>query len=521
MLLIFFVLLLSTFGSIGATTRHVPVDYPTIQAALYALNVSDTVLVDTGVYAEALVAPSIFFVLLGNVGNDTIGNYSRPVIDPSSLPNPTGRTCLRQDSGSVIIEDMLFRNRLPMYPHHFDTTGGIRHPRGELTLRRCVFDSTFNAMSVYYADVTVEHCDFRNNSGACIRTTHRVKATDCNFHSNNVVWAQISSWGNSLIERCRFSGTYGNQSILNISGVNTQVRYCVFGPGVAESGERFYFNAANSVFEHNIIEDWDMWQGIFYSDVNSAGPLYIRHNVIRNCAVPAEHPELELTGFKFEHHGICDSCFIAFDSNEVVDCIANWGTPGLDVWAGHVMARANRFARIAPTAVNNRDPQLELRDNLFYDNGVALESEDGVVTDARWNWWGDSTGPYHVSINPNGGGDVVHGNVELIPWYTDTTFFPNAVPEQGSPLPREISLAVYPNPFNPVTTLRFELKDAGDVTLAIFNVNGQKVRELVHRRYDAGRYTVTFDGDELPSGIYFARLAVNQFATTEKLVLMK
>ena len=515
-----FLLLLGAFGSIGATTRHVPVDYPTIQAALDVLIVEDTVLVDTGVYVEALVAPSISFVLRGNV-NPGPGDYPRPVIDPSSLPNPTGRTCLRQDSGSVIIEDMLFRNRWPMYPHHFDTTGGIRHPHGEITLRRCVFDSTFNALSVYYADVIAENCDFRNISGACIRTTHSVKATDCNFHSNLVEWAQISSWGNSLIERCHFSGNYGNQSILNMSGVNTQVRDCVFGPGVAESGERFYFSAASSIFEHNVIEDWDMWQGIFYSDVNSAGPLYIRHNVIRNCAVPAGHPEVGLTGFQLEMSVSCDSCFIAFDSNEVVDCTGNWGAQGLDVWGGHVLARANRFTRLFPTAVMNRDPQLELRDNLFYDNGVALESDTNIVTDARWNWWGDSTGPYHATINPNGGGDVVHGNVELIPWRTDTTFFPNGVPEQDPPLPRDLTLSVYPNPFNPTATLQFAVPEPGEVMLTVFNVNGQQVKELVNRRYEAGRYTLAFNGDELPSGIYFARLWTANSVTTQKLVLMK
>ena len=120
---ILLLILLGFLCSAEATTRHVPVDYPTIQAAFDALSQSDTVLVDTGVYAEALIAPSIDFVLRGNVTPDT-GDYPRPVIDPSSLPNPRGRTCLRMDSGHVFIQEVAFRNRLPMYPHTGDTTGG-------------------------------------------------------------------------------------------------------------------------------------------------------------------------------------------------------------------------------------------------------------------------------------------------------------------------------------------------------------------------------------------------------------
>jgi subtilisin-like proprotein convertase family protein len=90
-----------------------------------------------------------------------------------------------------------------------------------------------------------------------------------------------------------------------------------------------------------------------------------------------------------------------------------------------------------------------------------------------------------------------------------------------APIPLEYSLSAYPNPFNPETTLRFGIAQPGEVTLVVFNLNGQWMRNLTQRRYDAGTYYVTFDAGDLPSGIYFARLTAGAFVQTEKLVLMK
>ena len=336
-----------------------------------------------------------------------------------------------------------------------------------------------------------------------------------------VLWAQLSGWGHSRVERCHFSGDYGTQSILILSGDSVQVRDCIFGPGVASVGERFYFICTNSVFENNVIENWSVGQGIFYLQMLAPGSLLVRNNIMRNCVTPLSYPpEVSLYGFDLTQTVTCDTCLMEFDHNSIESCIGFHGVPGLVIGNGY--GHHNRFTQISPVAVASQSSQCVLRENLIYGNRVGLKSDSGVATNARWNWWGDSTGPYHSMLNPDGLGDEIQGDVMLFdPWYTDTTFFPDAVPEQDSPLPRDMTLSVYPNPFNPTAILQFAVTEPGVVVLTVFNVNGQQVRELVNSRYDAGRYTVTFNGDNLPSGIYFARLAVNQLAITEKLVLMK
>ncbi len=79
----------------------------------------------------------------------------------------------------------------------------------------------------------------------------------------------------------------------------------------------------------------------------------------------------------------------------------------------------------------------------------------------------------------------------------------------------------YPNPFNPSTTIGFTLKKGGHVRLTIFDVRGRKVRTLIDDFKPAGRYSVSFDGQNLAGGVYFYRLNVGQKSITRKMILIK
>ncbi|MFZ0453665.1 MAG: arylsulfotransferase family protein [Ignavibacteriaceae bacterium] len=79
----------------------------------------------------------------------------------------------------------------------------------------------------------------------------------------------------------------------------------------------------------------------------------------------------------------------------------------------------------------------------------------------------------------------------------------------------------YPNPFNPATNIKYEIPKPGLVTIDIFNILGQKVKTLLNKYQNAGRYSIRFDASDLPSGIYFYRLKVNQFTAVKKLVLLR
>ena len=84
----------------------------------------------------------------------------------------------------------------------------------------------------------------------------------------------------------------------------------------------------------------------------------------------------------------------------------------------------------------------------------------------------------------------------------------------------------YPNPFNPMTTIRFDMKEKGLVTLKIYDVSGRLVRTLADGVRDAGAYSIPWDGrnnigSEVASGIYFYKMETAGFLATKKLVLLR
>jgi len=84
----------------------------------------------------------------------------------------------------------------------------------------------------------------------------------------------------------------------------------------------------------------------------------------------------------------------------------------------------------------------------------------------------------------------------------------------------------YPNPFNPQTTIAYQLPQAGQVKIAVYNLLGQQIRTLVMEYQPAGRYQVQWDarneqGKLVANGVYLYQMQVNDFVTTKKLILMK
>lgn len=89
-------------------------------------------------------------------------------------------------------------------------------------------------------------------------------------------------------------------------------------------------------------------------------------------------------------------------------------------------------------------------------------------------------------------------------------------------LPKEFSLGQnFPNPFNPSTTIEYNVKDAAQVTLKVYDMIGNEVATLVNEVKPAGSYTVSFDASKLSSGVYLYKMTAGSFVQTRKLVLMK
>ena len=79
----------------------------------------------------------------------------------------------------------------------------------------------------------------------------------------------------------------------------------------------------------------------------------------------------------------------------------------------------------------------------------------------------------------------------------------------------------YPNPFNPTTTIRYEIPQDGAVTIDVYDILGQRVSTIINEFQKADRYEVDFNGIGLASGVYIYRMKVNDFIESKKMLLLK
>lgn len=99
---------------------------------------------------------------------------------------------------------------------------------------------------------------------------------------------------------------------------------------------------------------------------------------------------------------------------------------------------------------------------------------------------------------------------------------PTGIAATGTNFPNTFKLFNnYPNPFNPGTTIGYQLFKKGFVNLTVYNSLGQKTAVLVNEIQTSGNYSVSFNGSNLPSGVYFYTLRVKDFAEKQKMVLLK
>jgi len=93
--------------------------------------------------------------------------------------------------------------------------------------------------------------------------------------------------------------------------------------------------------------------------------------------------------------------------------------------------------------------------------------------------------------------------------------------EKNDPLKTFYLSQNHPNPFNPSTTIRYEIPERSFTTIKIYDVLGKEVATIVNEEKAVGTHTVEFDGTDLSSGIYFYQLKAGNFVETKKMILLK
>lgn len=157
---------------------------------------------------------------------------------------------------------------------------------------------------------------------------------------------------------------------------------------------------------------------------------------------------------------------------------------------------------------------LEIADNPDFTNSVSMENlvnqnhdVQGLTVNRGYFW--------RVRMKDG------QGNYSN---YSPTAQFMVVSPTgvENETIPSEFNLDQnYPNPFNPSTTIRFNLPEDVNVKLVVFNSLGEQVSQLINGQMEAGTYSIKFDANTLPTGIYFYRIEAGSFTAIRKMILLK
>ncbi|MEX0844373.1 MAG: T9SS type A sorting domain-containing protein, partial [Balneolaceae bacterium] len=109
-------------------------------------------------------------------------------------------------------------------------------------------------------------------------------------------------------------------------------------------------------------------------------------------------------------------------------------------------------------------------------------------------------------------------------------YFDNAVMEKidatSNETPDEIPAKFalnqnYPNPFNPTTKISYDLPEASDVMIKIYDITGREVAELINTRQSAGTHNIEWNAKQFATGVYLYRITAGDFTAVRKLTLIK
>ena len=167
----------------------------------------------------------------------------------------------------------------------------------------------------------------------------------------------------------------------------------------------------------------------------------------------------------------------------------------------------DRLQVVSTGSAKTYDLQLEYASRtqmrMFGKSHVSLSANTTHTIEPNWDGLRDSLLTILVDVGNNGTTD------DTLKLQNELT----GVHDRGSWIPKEYRLyPCYPNPFNPTTTVTYDLPKMSFVTLRVFNLLGQEVATLVGENQGAGRHEVLFDGSKLSTGLYFCRLEVVSLA---------
>ncbi len=560
--LVVLVAILMIAGNLVAETINVPSDYVMIQEAINASADGDTVLVQPGTYYENNIVFNNKEIILASLFYTTqdTSYISQTIIDG----NQNGR-CLYLFESNIVISGLVIQNgRIE------DNGTGIHIEDCEnVIIENCLIkDNNFetynsNGAGVYcdnstiliedsqimnnsasqggggayiqYSDTTIRSSEFINNSsganggGLYIKLSSNVDIQDCVFSGNTCgdssdgggafLYHSLSYLENNLFSN-NTAGYFGGG--LHVNGENPvvyhiEVNNCIFEynnsincGGGGMNIARYSFLIRNSLFHHN-------YSGITAGNGGALNTWQTTESAIINTTMSHNGPYLatdpsSTISMFFSERLLLLNCIIVF--NETGRSIGSSEEENVEVYNSTIYGHDSNWTAGTLDQGGNIevDPQFVDADNDHYqlsDNSPCIDAGIDFLT-----WYEED---YEIPLYYGDAPDM--GYCEYEPANSNS----EEIVEITSNL-----LGNYPNPFNPSTTINYNvLEDGIKVELTIFNAKGREVKTLVNGIIDIGLHEVIWNGDDengnsVASGVYLYKMKHGgRYTSTKKMILLK
>jgi hypothetical protein len=532
-----------------------------IQDAVNASAYGDTVLLEEGVYTETVLLNGRTITIGSRYLLDGDTNH---VIMTAVLPDslrPDTQSCFVYVGGegpaSRLAGLTLESGRGTRHYEYYNVRAGgaiylkaITSPSG-ISIERCDFRTCRAVLggAVYArgytqrAQMTLTNCrffgDFAEEFGGGLMVDACVLAAlHCTFDACSTAF-YMNTYG---------SGLYAYASVLQMD--SCQFGACVSGGAAAVEVHQSSGSISGCQFEANenlgpgVASDLWTW----FSDLTVTGCLFrnntcgvaaivldgqVHHSFVGN--VVENGYASRLTGSLMLTAPYGDVAYNVIRNNTNVAggaiYVVQNGVPSTferihhNVITGNVSMNPDRPSALASVAT-----RVHADSNLIVGNtGPAVDFVPGAppaTIDARYNWWGHPSGPYHPTQNPGGQGDtLLSDSVLFIPWLTeppDTTMPPNylSVRERPEVASTWILMNAYPNPFNQSVTLVLAGFTGPDFEVVLYNLLGEQV-DIVHRGVLTGGQLHYQAPPWLASGVYLLSARDKHSVQTKKVILMK
>ena len=406
-------------------------------------------------------------------------------------------------------------------------TGTTSHP----AITRVTIDSTYFGMRVSstYASTSVDHSCINMNSTSYADISHSLQINTggrINFNGNNNICRKS---GKKAISNASSDSIHAEN---NYWGMPVPIGDSLFtNPGLViktgYSGSQYttgvgaYKNAFEEINDplytarqFELLKNYPQAMSIYKSLITRETDPGTKEFIITSILRVADHSDRDYT----EVRNVINSELTSAKS---------WYKACLDFTICSILYRECKYREAldafkqnaaiykgTPIELEYLSSIAELYGNKFNDKTSAKSYADKAAAinpgDPILRFAYEAAGEEYISAK------YEYKNIDPFTGYSD-----DSNPEKDVIVSSTAKIAISPNPFNPSTTISYSIANPGHVYLSVYNIAGQKVATLVNGNMSIGNHSVSFDGSNLGSGVYFYRFETGKFNKTGKMLLVK